>query len=162
MRQASEAAPFNSINPACKPFEDDGTLVLIGDQADRGFLAELRARLPHIDIVIDDGGHTMVQQITTFEELYPHIQPSGIYLCEDVHTSYMADHGGGLRREGSFIEFSKQLIDRLHAWCYTPEGTALDPIARTTFALHIYHSIMVAEKRPIEPLSASATGRPSL
>lgn len=149
------------LDPACKQFEGDGTLVLIGDQADRSFLAEVRVRLPHIDIVIDDGGHTMVQQITTFEELYPHLQPNGIYLCEDVHTSYIADYGGGLRREGSFVEFSKLLIDRLHAWCYTPEGAAIDPIARTTFALHFYHRILVAEKRPIEPPRVSATGRPS-
>ena len=149
------------VSPACQQFEDDATTILIGDQADRGFLAEVRARFPVVDIVIDDGGHTMVQQITTFEELYAHVQPHGVYLCEDLHTSYFPDYGGGLRREGSFIEFSKTLIDRLHAWSTAQPGQELDPIAYTTYALHFYESIMVVEKRPIDPPRRSQTGRPS-
>jgi hypothetical protein len=76
------------LDPRCRQFEADSVNVMIGDQADRGFLSQVRARFPHVDIVIDDGGHTMAQQITSFEELYPHIQPHGVYLCEDLHTSY--------------------------------------------------------------------------
>ncbi len=148
-------------NPACRQFEDEATTILIGDQADRGFLAEVRARFPHVDIVIDDGGHTMVQQITTFEALYPHLQPHGVYLCEDLQTSYLPDFGGGLRREGTFIEYTKALIDRLHAWVTTQPGQALDQIAFTTFALHFYESVVVLEKRPIDPPQRSQTGQPS-
>lgn len=149
------------IDPRCRQFEEEATTILIGDQADRGFLAEVRARFPIVDIVIDDGGHSMVQQTTTFEELYPHLQPHGVYLCEDLHTSYFSDYGGGLRREGTFVEFSKTLIDRLHAWSTTQPGQELDPIAYTTFALHFYESVMVVEKRPIDPPQRSTTGRPS-
>jgi len=57
------------IDPRCKGFEDESTTILIGDQADRGFLAEVRKAVPRIDILIDDGGHTMQQQIATLEEL---------------------------------------------------------------------------------------------
>ena len=146
------------VLPQCKAFEEPGISVVIGDQADRAFLADLRRRVPHIDIVIDDGGHTMVQQIASFEELYPHLQPNGVYLCEDLHTSYIAEYGGGLRREGTFIEYAKQLIDRLHTW-YQPGGG--DEMARSTFALHFYDSILVAEKRPIEPPYEVKIGIPS-
>ena len=62
-------------------------------------------------ILIDDGGHTMEQQIVTFEELYDHINDGGIYLCEDVHTSYLEKFGGGYQKEGTFIEYSKKIID---------------------------------------------------
>ncbi len=149
-------------NPACRQFEDDATTILIGDQADRGFLAQVRERFPRVDILIDDGGHTMVQQITTFEELYPHVQPHGVYLCEDLHTSYMPDdYGGGLRREGTFVEFSKTLIDRLHAWVTTKPGHELDRIAYTTFALHFYESVLVVEKRPIDAPQRVQTGQAS-
>src|SRR6185369_13635192 len=75
------------IDPRCAALAEDGIEILIGDQADRAFLAEVRRRHPHVDIVIDDGGHGMQQQIVSFEELYPHLQPEGIYLCEDMHTS---------------------------------------------------------------------------
>jgi len=149
------------IDPACRQFEDEATTILIGDQADRGFLAEVRERFPHVDIVIDDGGHRMVQQITSFEELYPHVQPQGVYLCEDVQTSYLPDFGGGVRREGTFVEFSKTLVDRLHAWVTTTPGQELDRIAYTTFALHFYESVVVVEKRPIDPPQRSQTGQPS-
>ena len=48
-----------------------------GDQSDRDFLRRLRASLPRIDVLIDDGGHTMSQQIATFEELYGHVADDG-------------------------------------------------------------------------------------
>ena len=33
--------------------------------------------------IIDDGGHTMLQQKTTFEEMWGQLKDGGIYLCED-------------------------------------------------------------------------------
>ena len=150
------------IDPRCRQFEEEQISVMIGDQADRGFLAEVRQRLPQIDIVIDDGGHTMQQQITSFEELYPHVQPRGIYLCEDIHTSFVPAYGGGYRREGTFLEYSKGLIDRLYAWySHEPERFAVDKLTRSTYALHFYDSVLVVEKRPIDEPQQSLTGKPS-
>lgn len=150
------------VDPRCRQFEGDSISVLIGDQADRNFLAEMRSRFPRVDIVIDDGGHTMVQQITTFEELYPHVQPHGVYLCEDLHTSYAARFGGGYRKDGTFIEYAKGLVDQLHAWHSTESGVVLpDDLTRSTYALHFYDSVLVVEKRPIEPPQHSQTGKPS-
>jgi hypothetical protein len=151
------------VIPECRKFEDESTAILIGDQADRRFLAEVRERFPHVDIVIDDGGHRMEQQIVAFEELYPHVQPNGVYLCEDMHTSLMPQFGGRYRGQGTFLEFSKALVDKLHAWHSTePQALAVDEFTRTTFALHFYDSVLVAEKRPLEPPQASETGTPTL
>ncbi len=142
--------------------EEEGVSVMIGDQADRRFLAEVRQRFPQVDIVIDDGGHQMRQQITSFEELYPHLQPRGVYLCEDIHTSIVPEYGGGYRREGTFLEYSKGLIDRLYAWYSREPGRfAVDELTRSTYALHFYDSVLVVEKRPIEPPQQSLTGTPS-
>ncbi len=150
------------VDPRCQQFEEDQVSVMIGDQEDRAFLAGVRRRLPHVDIVIDDGGHTMRQQIAGFEELYAHIQPNGVYVCEDMHTSYWAHFGGGYRQKGTFLEYGKDLIDRLYAWHSTEqEACAVDAITRSTFALHFYDSMLVIEKRPIEMPRDSMTGRPS-
>jgi len=148
------------IDPGCRRFEDDATTILIGDQADPGFLAQIRERYPHIDIIIDDGGHTMVQQITTLGELFPHLQPHGVYICEDVHTAYIEKWGGGLRRPGTFIEFSKALVDALHAWYFVPRGEALDVHTTGTFGVSFYDSMVVVEKRPIAQPRVSVTGKP--
>jgi SAM-dependent methyltransferase len=150
------------VDPRCRQIEEDGVSILIGDQADRRFLAEVRQRHPHIDIVIDDGGHGMAQQIASFEELYPHLQPHGVYLCEDIHTSLAPHFKGGYRREGTFLEYSKGLIDRLYAWySHEPERFAVDDLTRSTYALHFYDSVLVVEKRPIAQPRQSITGRPS-
>jgi SAM-dependent methyltransferase len=150
------------INPACAQFAEEQVEVVIGDQGDRGFLRELRRRFPRVDILIDDGGHTMAQQVATFEELYLHVDAEGVYLCEDLHTSYWPKFGGGLRRPGTFIECSKDLIDRLHAWHFAGAEAASDEITRSTYSLHFYDSILVVEKRPISQPVVSTTGRPTL
>jgi len=150
------------IDPRCRQFEEDQVGVIIGDQTDRAFLAEVKRLLPRIDILIDDGGHTMQQQITTFEELYAHVQPNGVYLCEDMHTSLWPQYGGGYRRQDSFLEYSKNLVDRLYAWhSIDDDALAVDAITRSTYALHFHDSVLVIEKRPIEMPRASETGKPS-
>ena len=150
------------IDPRCRQFEDASTTILIGDQADRSFLAEVRKAVPHIDILIDDGGHTMQQQIATLEELYLHIQPTGVYLCEDVHTSFMPEYGGGYLRPGTFLEYAKGLIDNLYAW-YSREKERLtvNQFTVSTFAAHFYDSVLVLEKRPVGQPQVSARGTPS-
>ncbi len=149
------------VEPRCRQFQDDATTILIGDQADLALLADVRARFPRIDIIIDDGSHRVTDQITTFGELYPHLQPRGVYVCEDVHTSYMPRYGGGLRRPGTFIEFSKLLIDALHAWYYTGEGDELDAYTTGILGINVYDSIVVVEKRPIARPRHSKTGKAS-
>jgi len=149
------------IDPRCKQFEDEATTILIGDQGDPAFLADVRKRFPRIDILIDDGGHFMVEQIITFGELYYHLQPRGVYLCEDVHTSYAPHWEGGLRRPGTFIEFSKALVDGLHAWYHRPRDSDIDAFALGTYSINFYDSIVVIEKRPIDVPRVSQTGKPS-
>ena len=135
------------INPNCKQFEEPGAQIFIGDQADPEFLAMLARTLPPIDILIDDGGHTMQQQIRTYEALFPLIQPNGIYLCEDVCTSYWPEFGGGYQRPGSFIEYSKGFIDAIHAWhTREPERLNVTEFTRTVRSVHFYDSVVVVEK----------------
>lgn len=137
------------INPACKALKEDQIQIVIGDQGDRTFLRSLRGVIPRIDILIDDGGHRMEQQIRTFEELYPAIDDNGIYLCEDMHTSYRRGWGGGYRHRGSFAEYSKTFIDSLNAWhCQEPEKLSVTDFTKSTYSLHYYDSILVIEKKP--------------
>lgn len=138
------------INPNCGQFEEEGVRIFIGDQGDRQFLRNLAKELPPIDILIDDGGHTMKQQIATFEELFGKIAPNGIYLCEDTHTSYWKRWGGGVRRRDSFIEYSKRWVDDLHAWhSREPGRLEVGEFTRTVHSVHFYDSVVVVEKRPM-------------
>lgn len=149
------------INPACVSVAEENIHILTADQEDRESLRMIKNLLPKFDIIIDDGGHTMTQQINTFEEMYEHLKDGGIYLCEDVHTSYFADFGGGYRKPGTFVEYSKRLIDQLNAWYSTEPDFAVDAFTRNTFSMHFYDSIIVIEKRAREAPSHRMRGTPS-
>ena len=136
------------IDPRCRSLEEENIRIFIGSQSDRAFLREVRASIPPIDILIDDGGHTMRQQIVTFEELYSAVKEDGVYLCEDLHTSYWIKYGGGHKRRSSFIEYSKNWIDQLNAWHSEQRGLKVDEFTRTADSIHYYDSVVVVEKRP--------------
>lgn len=148
------------INPHCRALAEPQIEIVIGSQDDRNFLRSLRASVPRIDILIDDGGHTMTQQVTTFEELFAHVTHDGVYLCEDLHTSYWADvYGGGHRRRGTFVEFSKRLIDELHAWhSREPRRFKISDLTRSIHSLHYYDSVLVIEKRAMSAPEVLETG----
>lgn len=135
------------INPECKVFEDEQVTVLIGSQSDRNFLKEVREKIPQVDILIDDGGHTMQQQIVTFEELFSHVKADGVYLCEDLHTSYWLTFGGGYQRRGTYIEYSKNFIDYLNAYHSEQNSLQVSDFTKSVDSLHYYDSILVIEKR---------------
>lgn len=146
------------INPDCKQFETENTHIFIGSQEDREFLREVRSRIPKLDILIDDGGHTMNQQIVSFEELYGHIKSNGIYLCEDLHTSYFKHYGGGYKNPNSFIEYSKNFIDSLNAWHSMEKEFEIDGITRTAYSLHYYDSVFIIQKKIMSPPKAELRG----
>ena len=134
------------IDPRCKSFEEENIQIFIGSQSDRKFLREVKAQIPPIDILIDDGGHTMQQQIVTYEELFSHVKENGVYLCEDLHTSYWLKFGGGHKRRGTFIEYSKNFIDYLNAYHSYQKSLQINDFTKSVDSIHYYDSIIVIEK----------------
>lgn len=91
-----------------------GATIYPGDQANVTFLEEfIAATGGDFDVIIDDGGHTMNQQITSFDYLFPVVRPGGIYFCEDLQTSYNTDYGGSERKKGTMVETIKLSLDGL-------------------------------------------------
>lgn len=136
------------IDPRCKQLEEERVEIFSGSQTDRDFLQYVRNTIGTVDIIIDDGGHTMEQQICSFEELYPAVQERGIYLVEDLHTSYWSGYGGGYKKEGTFIEYAKNFIDQLNAWHSQDHGLTPSYLTKTCTGLHFYDSVLVIEKYP--------------
>ena len=55
------------IDERCKQFEEEQISIEIGSQDDPEFWAAFKEKYPRVDILLDDGGHTMNQQIVTLK-----------------------------------------------------------------------------------------------
>ena len=65
-----------------------------------------------VDIVIDDGG-PYTQQIITAVKCIPNINDGGMFITEDVHSSYLKRFGNPSKY--SFINFVKKTIDDINS-----------------------------------------------
>ena len=150
---------FIDIDPACKAHEIEGTTVEIGNQADPEFLARVAESHGPFDLILDDGSHICEHQIASYQALWPHLSDRGLYVVEDVHTSYWPGYGGGYRDERSFVEFAKGLVDVMHSW-YTDQDDIFpfDEAAKELEGVRFYDSMVVLEKRlrKYPPLSIHA------
>lgn len=126
------------IEPACKAYEAEDVRIFIGDQEDRGFWRRFRQEVPRVDIVIDDGGHHPEQQTVTLEEMLPHVQPGGVFLCEDIAPP---DNGFGWFMHGMTGQLNR--MDRI------PGGTKVlaAPLQQWIGSVSCYPYLTVIEKR---------------
>lgn len=134
------------INPACKVMEKDNISIIIGSQDD----SKLLNNIPHsFDIIIDDGSHVQSHIITSFENLWEKLNFGGIYLIEDLHTSYWEEFGGGLNSKTSVIEYFKNILDFLNGH-HVRDKTFINKWTQQIGGIHFYDSIIVIEKNKNE------------
>ena len=84
------------INPSTKQLAEARISIEIADQSKAQDLARL-AQLGPFDLILDDGSHIWAHQILTFEYLFEALAPGGLYVLEDLDTSYgkyIADYRG--------------------------------------------------------------------
>lgn len=78
-----------------KHLDNARTTTLVADQGKRADLARvLQETGGKFDLVIDDGGHRMEQQQLSLGLLFPALAPGGLYIIEDVHTSFPDSYPG--------------------------------------------------------------------
>jgi cephalosporin hydroxylase len=130
------------INPKCKKFEEEQINIRIGSQSDIQFLNSIVEEFGLPDIVLDDGSHVMSDILASFNHLYPKTDKRGLYVVEDLHTAYWEEYEGGLRKEGTFIEKCKYLIDELNAE-HSRGKVDISSFTKTTLSMHFYDSIVV-------------------
>ena len=77
------------IMEKCREFvaEDERTTLLIRDIASADTLNELRAY--HPSVIVDDASHRWSQQIQALFGLFDSLTPGGLYILEDIHTSFL-------------------------------------------------------------------------
>jgi len=156
------------IDPRAKQCEDlsRGIHIHIGDQSDPEFLKTIADKIGRpIDIVIDDGSHVNAFTIISFRELFPYVEKGGLYIVEDLHTTYFKlDSKDKVRSNwpgmnynkkdvsldndrADFLQFVRGLIHS--ADCGDKEllpGVSLLEYTSGVHAVHYHHRTMVIEK----------------
>jgi len=124
---------INNIYPDAK--------IYLGDQANKQFMKYVAENIGKpIDIIIDDGGHFMHQQINSFEALFPYINNDGVYLIEDVSTSLQSKFNNGTTP--TFIEYiHKNTIDVINAFSCN----------KSMYSIEFYQEIIIVHKKPKPP-----------
>jgi hypothetical protein len=100
-------------------------------------------------------------RLSPLRSIFDHVKEDGVYLCEDLHTSYWLRFGGGYKRRGTFIEYSKNFIDYLHAWHSEQRSLKVNDFTRSVSSVHYYDSIVVIEKSPQSKPFDERTGKHS-
>ena len=90
-----------------------GENVFIGDQKDPNFLKGVIEKIGVPDIIIDDGSHKMSDQQGSFDILFPLLNSGGLYVIEDLETSYLSDWQDS---KPTTVELLKMLVDRINVY----------------------------------------------
>jgi hypothetical protein len=126
-----------------------------GSQVDEAFLKRVVAEIGTPDIIIDDGSHRSEHVIASFKILFPLLAPHGIYVVEDLQTSYWGpdspatgDWGGSsdLNAPHTSMNFLKSLVDGLNYEEFTLEGYRPSNLDRQIVAMHFYHNLVFIQK----------------
>lgn len=100
------------------------------------------------DVIIDDGSHVNEDVINTFVKMWPSLNAGGLYVVEDVHTSYYEENYGGCW-DPEAIHTTMAYFLRL---CHQLNHETLDARWRTEHSgqieyIHFYKQLIVIKKK---------------
>ncbi|MGQ0831595.1 MAG: class I SAM-dependent methyltransferase [Microthrixaceae bacterium] len=126
-----------------------------GSQDDPEVLKRIARRYGPFDLIIDDGSHLGRHVEASFEALFAHLNPGGIYAIEDLMTAYRADYEGGPPgTPGTQVDLLKRLVDSVleRHW---RDGSRCDAVA----SAHIYDEIAFIHRLGPPARAKRALGR---
>lgn len=115
--------------------------ILQGSQVDPDFLKELVAKRGPFDIIIDDGSHRNEHIVASYQMLFPTLNAGGIYVAEDVQTSFHPRFGGSLDMVApNSVGYFGNLLRNLGA----PSD---DPLIADVAGMERYHNMIAIHKK---------------
>jgi hypothetical protein len=87
------------IADKCSRFanKSENITIVIGDQTDREKLNKICRDFGPFDFVIDDGGHTTSQIMTTLDVMWKCLVDGAVYAIEDLHTMRLGIGAAGCK-----------------------------------------------------------------
>lgn len=120
-----------------------------GSQVDALFLESLNDEVGGFDVIIDDGSHQNEHIIKTFEILFPKLKDDGIYVIEDVQTSYWPEYGGDSENHDvntSAMGYFKRYIHGLNYAEFKNKDYTPTYFDKKIISIHFYHNLIFIYK----------------
>jgi len=108
---------IHKINIIEKKLDVQNIEIYQGSQSDSSFIKKITEKYGKFDIIIDDGSHLTKDVKKSFHLLFSCLSENGLYIVEDMQTSYNHFFGGNpfdLKYSSSHMNFFKDLTDRLN------------------------------------------------
>jgi Methyltransferase domain len=122
------------LDESTRSYASDRVSIHIGDQESRAFWRQFRKDVPQLHVMIDDGGHSPQQQRVSMEEILPHLQPGGVYICEDI-----------VGESNDFSLYVGGLVASLNSGVSSLESSA-SGFQKAVYSIHCYPFITVVER----------------
>lgn len=111
----------------------DRVSIYRGDQSKVEDLLYLKKNIGNdVDVILDDGSHIPEHQILSFETLFSSLKPGGVYIIEDIETSYWKRNGlygyetrYGVFNNNNLINTFKNILHLVNREFMSPDDTNL-------------------------------------
>lgn len=128
---------------------EDSIDIFQGSQIDYSFLQSVVDRVGGFDIIIDDGSHVNKHIVSTFKFLFKHLKEGGLYVVEDLQTSYWKNDGGdsfNLRSRKTAMNYFKSLTDCLNYEEIDNPWYKVSYFDKHIVGMHFYHNMVFIDK----------------
>jgi|SRR5215467_2052768 len=119
-----------------------------GAQDDVAFLTRMSAEHGPFDIVIDDGSHVPAHVTASFNILFPLLADRGLYVIEDVQSTFWPQFGGSALDGGGTMHLARAILEHLHHTeirIVQPNRRVSD-FAKSIRSFRAWHNIFAVEK----------------
>ena len=130
------------LNPEALSLKKYGFNITIGDQSKKSFWRSFYKKNKKFDVIIDDGGHTNIQQITTLMESVNNVNDGGKIIFEDTHTSFMKKKGFNNPSKYSLYSFANKIVESIHRRNPNLKKN-MNLLSKIIYSIEFYDSIII-------------------
>lgn len=132
-----------------RPHDEAQIRTFRGSQIDLQFLESVVSETGPLNIIIDYGSHVCEHVITSFEFLFPRLAKGGLYVIEDVQTSYWSDFGGNDEEPDhpeTIVGFFKGLVHGLNHAERPSRPAAPSYYSQNIVSISFFHNLIAVAK----------------
>ena len=119
-----------------------------GSEEDVPFLLRVVHECGPFDIIIDDGSHIPQHVVKTFTTLFPAMPDGGLYVIEDIQTTFWTSHGGSTVDGGDTMRLARNILEHINHTeiAVVQPSRSVNPWMKSIRSFRAFHNLFVVEK----------------